>query len=227
VNVATIVIAACAVIVTGLALNRELRPKPPAASRRADVVLHDSLWALAQARGARIGPAEANVTLVEFTDFQCPFCRGFLPALASMRNRFPEVAVLIRHLPLTMHRKAYPAARAAECAAEQNAFVAFHDTLFSWADSLATLSFLSAGRAAGVRDLAKFKACTALEAPDMHVETDLAAAKSLGIRWTPAIVLNGVLLASTPDSAALYRLVEAALRKPRLPLRGGTKARPH
>jgi hypothetical protein len=54
----------------------------------------------------------------------------------------------------------------------------------------------------------------------------MAAPRSLGIRWTPAIVINGVLLGSTPDSASLYRLVEAALRKPRL-LLGGTKTRQH
>lgn len=97
----------------------------------------------ADSGGHRIGPSSAKVTVTVFTDFECPACRRFTEsALAGARASFHDrLRVVIRHWPLSSHRFAVPAARAAECASAHNRFVPFHDLLFAKQDSLGLKSF--------------------------------------------------------------------------------------
>src|SRR5450432_1686988 len=131
-NVATVVAVLCALTVAGLRLREYLRPVPqPGAS----VAVSVKNWRELGSVGLRVGPQDALVTVVEFSDFQCPFCRRAAGELRTLRERYPrDLAVVYRHFPI--HDFARAAASAASCADRQGAFQAMHDTLFAQVDSI-------------------------------------------------------------------------------------------
>jgi protein-disulfide isomerase len=151
---------------------------------------------------------------LEFADFECPVCQSFANgALRAIRAQYPDkVAVIFRQWPLSYHRLAYPTARAAECAGAQERFEAFHDLVYSKQDSLGLKSYGQFAKDAGVPDLAAFETCNSSAAPIPSIEADIAAAKAVGGRGTPTILVNGLMLAGLPDSAKLEGYVQAAIR---------------
>ena len=217
-NVATGVIAACTVLMSAVVLKRELFDPPPGSAAPAVAPSRVDNWQQVTGQGRRIGPAGALVTIVEFSDFQCPFCRRFaLGPLKSLRQRFPnDVAVLYRHWPLTSHKFAYAAARAAECAAVQGRFEQFHDLLFTQQDSIPTKPLRRFAKESGVADLAAFDRCNEESAPVPTIEADIAEARRLGARGTPWLLVNGYLLHTGGDSAAIDSVVHSFLRKPKV-----------
>lgn len=206
----------CAVIITVLVVRREIWPSAVLSRSRAawdqpfDVV---SSWSDLSNAGAIIGPTDAKVKIVVFSDFECPACRSFtLGALASVRRAHPrDVAILYRHFPLNYHRFAMPAARAATCAARQQRFVAFHDELFREQDSLGFVPFRVYASRVGVGDLDQFEACIRDTAPMPEIEQDLAAASTISVDGTPTIIINGMRLPAIPDSARLVKIIQPFL----------------
>ncbi len=210
-----VVAVACAVVVTTLRVRDSLH-KPPAgdATRGPTTPVQVPDWRQYAAVGHRMGPANAPVTIVEFADFECPVCRKFeLGPLRYIRNKYPnDVQVVFRNWPLSYHRFAYPAARAAECAGAQGQFEAYHDALYQKQDSLGLKSFMSFARDAGVADTGAFATCASRTGPVIAIDIDSAAARKLGGRGTPTLLINGLRLPGAPDSASLNRLVIAAIK---------------
>ncbi len=208
-NVLAVISVTCAVTVTVVAVRGQTARRGTAAPQPR----HVSNWREYAAVGHRMGSAAAPVTITEFADFQCPVCRQFtLGALASIRREYGNrVAVVYRYWPLSMHPLAYPAARAAECAAAQGRFEAFHDLLYAKQDSLGLKSFASFARDAGVADTIAFARCNA-GATVPAIETDVTAAKEVGGTGTPTLLVNDLMLPGAPDSARLEKLVNQALR---------------
>ncbi|HET9426535.1 MAG TPA: thioredoxin domain-containing protein [Gemmatimonadaceae bacterium] len=159
-----------------------------------------------------MGRADARVTIVEVSDFQCPFCARFaLTALPAIRRRYPDdVAVVYRHWPLSIHPFAFDAAVASECAAAQGRFEPFHDALFRDQDSIGTRPFERFAVDAGVTDTAAFRLCRTSPQAAARVESDRRAALALGAGGTPSFVVNGYLLHAPLDSALLDSIVRAA-----------------
>ncbi len=176
-------------------------------------------WDRLMSSGHWIGHPDAKVILVEFADFECPACRGFATnGLKGARAAFPnDLAVVFRHWPLSYHRFARPAARAAECAGAQGRFTEYHDLLFEKQDSLGLKSFSSFALDAGVKNIASFERCTNQRSPVSQVESDLREASGLEAPGTPAIILEGKLLGYIPDSAKLHSLVNEAIISRRAP----------
>jgi protein-disulfide isomerase len=172
-------------------------------------------WKRVASSGHRIGPANAAVTIVEFSDFECPACRRFAnETFPALQQRFPgQVALLYRHYPLRAHAAALPAARASECAAAQGRFEAFHKVLFSQTDSLRALAFQWMAREARVADRDAFARCVASTARVSAIEMDLAEARRIGGQGTPTLVVNGMLVRPPYSPAALSGHVQAALSK--------------
>jgi protein-disulfide isomerase len=137
------------------------------------------------------GPEGAPVTIVEFSDFQCPYCRGVQPALKQViRDYGDHVRLVFKHLPLTdIHPRAMPAALAAFCAGEQEAFWQYHDALFASDD----LSPEWLGKTAARLGLnpPRFESCLGSEKARSAVLGDAQEARRLGINGTPAFVING------------------------------------
>jgi protein-disulfide isomerase len=212
-NAATAALVCCALVITGLAVRRELGSAPPAATPYTEQVRPVRDWR-SYASGTRIGPAGAAVTIVEFSDFQCPYCRTMADRLRNLREAHPgKVALVYRHFPLSYHPHAHSAARASFCADRQGRFEAFHDALFAAQDSLDGTGWQRFAGIAGVPDAAGFDACLQGAASLEAVERDVAAGRKLGISGTPAIMVNGVLI--TGESLAMLedhvaRALEAA-----------------
>lgn len=163
--------------------------------------------------GPSVGPANAKVTIVEFSDFQCPFCTRVRPVLAEVLQRHPEdVRLVYRHLPLAnIHPRAYPAALAAACADDQGKFWEYHDELFDDPGELADADFGRLATKVGISDLPAFDACLGSEDTRARVDADIAAAQSAGISGTPAFLVNGVLITGAQPVERFEELIAAEL----------------
>jgi protein-disulfide isomerase len=149
-------------------------------------------WHDVVAVGHRLGSEDAPITLVEFGDFECPFCKRFAEHVHRLKERLGDsLAFVYVHYPLSRHRFAIPAARAAECAGEQGRFHEYHDALFAKQDSLGLKSWLSFAEDAGVSDIATFGKCVAEASPLPRVEAGRRLGDELGVQGTPSIILNG------------------------------------
>jgi protein-disulfide isomerase len=213
-NVATGVLVVCALVVTALIVRRELLASGPETVTSQRDYVQD--WADYARSGRVMGPADAAVTLVEFSDFQCPACRALAGSIRTVRERYPdELRVVYRHFPLKSHPHAIAAVRASECAGAQGRFEAFHDALYAEQDSIGELPWLHYARAAGVPDIRSFGQCAASAAPLATLHQDTTAARKLGVKVTPTILVNGVLINGAPPAATLEQIVEKALAERR------------
>lgn len=138
------------------------------------------------------GPENAPVTVVEFSDFQCPYCARINPALAEVRERFGDkVRVEFRQFPLRqIHPQAQKAAEAALCAGDQDKFWQMHDALFESQQQLAQLDYKAKAAELGL-DTARFSSCLDSEAKAEAVQADLEAGRKAGVSGTPALYVNG------------------------------------
>jgi protein-disulfide isomerase len=208
-SLASVVVVCCAVVLTALVVRRELFQP---ASRTHDRAVAD--WRRYAAQGRRTGSADAAVTVVVFSDFQCPACRQLADQLDSIRARHPgQVAVVYRHFAITpVHPFAQAAARASECAGLQARFDAFHDALFREQALLGTVPWRHFATEAAVPDLAAFDRCVAGTAPDAAVARDFQAGRELGVSGTPTLLINERRIEGTPPLPELEAYVRRGLR---------------
>ncbi len=209
-NVAVGVLTVCALVTTGLVVRRELST-PRAAAVPGTIRI--PTWHAFAREGHRMGPAEAPVKIVVFSDFQCPYCAVLMERLRMVREARPtEVAVVYRHFPIDGHRHAVPAARASECAAEQGRFEPFHDALFAAQDSIGAFSWDRFATTAGVGDLPRFNACAAATGPVPALGRDTLAGNQLYVTGTPTLLINERRLQGVPSMDSLEVYVRQALR---------------
>ena len=150
------------------------------------------------AEGPSLGPADAPVTIIEFSDFQCPYCGRAASTVKQIHERYPkQVRIVYRNLPLdSIHPNARPAAEAAACADAQGRFWEFHDRLFANQRALAPEDLQRYAKEIGL-DMAAFDQCVKDRKSQAKVDGDLAAANeaasNAGKRGlgTPAFFVNG------------------------------------
>ena len=209
-NAATAVVMTLAVITGTLRLRAEFLGRtavPPAVRTR--IV---SNWREFSTAGTRMGPANTAVTIVEFSDFQCPFCRIASGDLHNLRHRYPDhVSVVYRHFPI--HTHAREAAIAAECAGRVGSFEAFHDRLFAQPDSIGAKRWIRFAVEAGILDAVQFARCLSTRSVAVLVNQDSAAAVALGVEGTPTILINDLMVIGDPGFEQLNEYVKAALRR--------------
>ena len=208
---ATLVI--CAVLTTGVVVYKQLlapAERPPAAASPEPVFVEN--WQAHLEKAVRLGPPDAAVKLIEFADFECPYCARFHEMLRELRTKYPEaVAVYFVHYPLEMHRFAEPAARAAECAGQQGRFEAMHDVLFTQQRSIGLKNWSEFAAEAGVADLSMFESCRKSTDPLPRVMDGRQLADELQVKGTPTLLVNGWKLGSPPGRGELERMVKAIL----------------
>ena len=165
-----------------------------------------------ESNGPSLGPAEAAVTIVEFSDFQCPFCQRAIPVLKELRERYPnDVRVVYRHFPLdSIHPRARPAAEASLCAHDQGKFWPYHEKLFENSAALADDDFRRYATELEI-DADRFERCLAERPHRETVETDLAAGSTAGVNGTPAFFVNGIFLEGAQAANAFVELIDAEL----------------
>lgn len=141
-----------------------------------------------------LGAADAPITIIEFSDYQCPFCKRWFDQVyfQLLETYGDQIRLVFRDLPLTnIHPEAQPAAEAANCAHEQGAFWDYHDRLFGAEEGLSSQAYLSYASQAGL-DMARFEQCVAERRYQAEVEADLAYAVNLGVNSTPTFFINGI-----------------------------------
>jgi len=211
-SIVTATLVVCAVITTGVVLRRELMTpaaSPSLAERKPVLVPR---WRDDLEKGIRLGPGAAPVQLIEFADFESPFCGTFHQTLRVVRERYPtQVAATYVHFP-PMHRFAIPAARVAECAGEQGRFEAMYDHLCDEQESFGLEPWSEFAAAAGVPDGGAFETCIKrCTDPVPRVVDGQQLGKDLDVRATPTLIVNGWKLGHPPSEQGLDAMVKAVL----------------
>lgn len=160
------------------------------------------------------GKADAPVTLITFSDYQCPYCIRAEPILAEVLAKYPQdVRVVHRHFPLDqIHPFARPAAEAAMCADEQGKFWAFHDAIFALGGQIDEKSFAAIGAKLGL-DGQALETCMAERRFKDFVEADVQAGEVAGVTGTPAFFVNGIPLKGSRDLDDLSRVIDGELAR--------------
>jgi protein-disulfide isomerase len=175
------------------------------------------------------GSRTAPVTVVEFSDFQCPFCGRAEPSIQELKTHYgkDKLRIVWKDAPLPQHEKAKPAAEAAEgvfALGGNDAFWKFHDTAFKNQGALSDASYLQWARDAGVTDTAKLQAGLAAHTWADKVDRSNAASKTAGINGTPAFFVNGVLVSGAQPADKFEAVIDQELQKAQAKLASGTPA---
>ena len=158
------------------------------------------------------GPANAPIQLIEFSDFECPFCFRANPTIAQVISTYGDrVRLVYRHYPLPNHPNARPAAEASACANEQGKFWEYHDRLFANQSQLSGDDLKKHAAALGL-DASKFNACLDSRRFQKDVEDDVAAAQLVGVSGTPHFFINGRPLSGAQPFEAFKEVIDDELQ---------------
>lgn len=182
------------------------------AERHTKAVIGEKFASIAS--GPRLDASTAApVALVEFADYECPFCRKQHESLQRVIANAPGTGVVMRHLPLTaLHEHAEGAARAAICAEKQGRFREMNERLFGTDTWLKDSDWNREARAAGVKDLDAFTACLQSKETTARLEVDHALANDLGIQGTPTFVYRGGIYVGMLSDTLFARLTRTTDR---------------
>lgn len=160
----------------------------------------------------RRGPADAPVTLIEFSDYQCPFCRSAQPTVARLLEKYGDrLAHSVRDFPLDdIHPAAQSAAEAARCAAEMGRFWEYHALLFAHFGKLDRETLVAHARSLGLEE-ARFAACLDSGKYADDIRRDAEEASRAGVRGTPAFFINGILLSGAQPIEEFEKIIDAEL----------------
>jgi len=169
------------------------------------------------------GPAPAKVTVVEFSDFQCPFCSRGNKTVMELLEQYPDVRLVMRHNPLPFHPQAKPAAFAMQAALRQDADEAWalHDLMFANRKALSDADLEGYAKKVGL-DVAAFNEVRTSAAVKKEVDLDQALAKKVGARGTPTFFINGVPLRGAQPLDKFIDIVDEELDAAQKLLDGGT-----
>jgi protein-disulfide isomerase len=157
----------------------------------------------------RRGPDDALVTLVAFSDFECPFCSRVEPTLVALRKEFgDDLRIVFHDFPLAMHPHAQLAAEAAAAAAAQNKFWPFHDRLFAHQRALSRQDLERYAEAEGL-DMSRFRDALDRRSHLAAVRAEVAAGRALGVSGTPTFFINGTRLVGAQPLARFRDVIEA------------------
>ena len=161
------------------------------------------------------GAASAPIEIIEFADFECPYCIEASPTVKRVLDTYGDrVRLVYRNYPLRNHPRAKPAAEAAQCAHEQDQFWAYHDRLFGEPGKLSDADLKQTAVTLGL-NAAQFNKCVDDRKYQSIVETDAKAGVEAGVNGTPAFFINGRLLTGAQPFEAFKRIIddEIALKK--------------
>ncbi len=163
------------------------------------------------------GPKDAPITIIEYSDLECPFCKQFHPTIQQLLKEFPtQVRWIFRHFPIAqLHSKAQKEHEASECAAEQGKFWEFIDRVFEVTpanDGLDPAELPKIAKAVGVADIAKFQECLASSKYESKVNEGVQSGLDAGVQGTPASFINGEPVYGAVPYAQLKAGVEQLLK---------------
>ena len=173
-----------------------------------------------------VGKRDALVTIVQYSDFQCPYCSRVEPTMDQVKSTYGDkVRVIWKNNPLPFHNNAKPAAEAAQGAfalGGNDAFWKWHDTAFKNQGALGTDSYVKWATDAGVKDIAGFKAGLDSHKWADKVDADLNAGKAAGVQGTPAFFVNGVFINGAQPFDSFKKTIDQELAKAQAKVAAGT-----
>lgn len=161
--------------------------------------------------------SKAKVVLVEYSDFECSFCKKHHPTMQQIMDEYgDDVAWVYRHFPLSFHANAEPSALASECAAEQGKFWEFADAMFDGQSSLASsLTVAETFMTETAKDIGlnmtKFEDCYASGKYQTAVDDDAQSGSTAGVNGTPATFVNGTLVSGAVPFASFQKIIDDAI----------------
>jgi protein-disulfide isomerase len=160
-----------------------------------------------------VGPADAPVTIVQFAEFQCPYCGKAREATDRVMKEYEgKVRIVFRDFPLNFHDRAIPAAVAANCAARQDKYWKVHDTFMANQRALEEADLVRAAKDAGV-DMNAWQKCRTEVAMEEEVKKDLADGAAVGVSGTPAFFVNGIMLSGAQPFEKFKVIIDRELQK--------------
>lgn len=158
-----------------------------------------------------IGAKDAPITIVEFSDFQCPYCaRAYKTVKELLKEYEGKIKIVFKHFPLQFHKQARPASLAALCAGEQGKFEAMHDWLFEHRTKLNEDGFKQAAEELGL-DMEKFNACFSQKTYDDFINKTMEEAQKMGVSATPTFFINGRMLQGAQPIQAFKEIIDQEL----------------
>ena len=193
------------------ALVADLRKAAPPLRIFMDAPRHEVALA---ATDPALGAASAPVTIVEFSDFQCPFCQRVAPTLKRVRETYGDkVRIVWKDYPLTqIHPEAFKAGEAAHCAGEQGKFWEYHDRLFANQQALQVDSLKAYAADLGL-DAAKFNSCLDSSKYGDRVREGVAQGTRLGVNSTPTVYINGRMLSGAHPYETFAAIIDEELSR--------------
>lgn len=161
------------------------------------------------------GASDAKVTIVEFSDFQCPFCSKGAQVLSALEKKYGnKIKIAFKHYPLPFHAQARIAAEASMCANEQDSklFWKMHDAMFADQSKLDKDNLIATAKKAGVKE-AEFKACLEAGKYKAKIDADVAQGGTLGIKSTPTFFINGKLISGAQPLEVFTEVIDGDLAK--------------
>lgn len=159
------------------------------------------------------GPSDAAVTIIEYTDFQCPYCTRGARTLHEVKDKYGDkIRVVFKNLPLQMHPQARPAAKAALAAHRQGKFWEYHDLLFKNSRNLNEDNFVKMAQTLGL-DMEKFNSDRNSKEIADQVQADMDQAKKLGLTGTPNFLVNGVKIKGAYPADHFSKVIDRLLKE--------------
>jgi protein-disulfide isomerase len=165
------------------------------------------------ANGPAKGPATAPVTIVEFSDFQCPFCGQLTPTLEQVKAKYGDkIRIVFRQYPLPFHQNAQKAAEAALCANEQGKFWEFHDYMFKNQNALGVDQLKAKAAELGL-NADSFGKCVDSGKTATAIQTDIKEGSAAGVSGTPALFINGRFISGAVPIDQITSVIDDELRR--------------
>jgi protein-disulfide isomerase len=189
------------------------------------IALQEPRFSVTSVGNASTGGKDATLTIVEFADFQCPYCRSAEKPLSEIRKKYGnKIRLVYMDFPLGMHAHAFDAASAARCAGEQNKFWQYHDALFADQGKLDPAN-LKATAAKNGLDMEKFNGCFDSKKYETALRKDMDQGSKLGISGTPTFFVNGREVSGSLPVTAWSKLIDEELARAKQPENATTARR--
>lgn len=211
-RVVSVVLTLAVVVLTSAYVRRTFSPQSRL-NKPVVALSYEESWEKLLEVGRLRGDPNAPIDLVEFADFECPFCRSFDRIVQDLEARYGgRLRRAFVHTPIPGHRFAYHAARMAECAGDQGRFWQMHDALFARQDSFGLRPWGTFAEDADIPDLSAFQRCASRSDTVSAIEEGLRAANAFKVTGTPTVLLNGWRLAVAPqEDSVLSHLIDQLL----------------
>lgn len=186
---------------------------PGAAGPEVQIPQNVTRYDIPDAGNPSIGPANAPITIVEFSDYQCPYCKRWYDTVSTrlMADYKDKIRFVYRDLPLSsIHPEAQAAAEAADCAGEQGVYWKYHDALFGAQYGLGGEAYTKYATELGL-NMDAFAACVSEHRYKSEVDTDASFATSMGLNSTPTFFINGLAVVGAQPYEVFQQIIDKEL----------------